>query len=173
MLRVRSLLRMHRGRLAAVLLVVLVGVYAGAVAVAPTFADTLTVTVRLQEQFCEGHICWMPPHDKTVPRLVFVRTFRDGATIAAVRDAIDGIPRHAPGSSYFANGMCNNLPSNGLYYYDFAFSRFGVPLRDVTVNSWCPFWHISTLGMPGVFDRFSDAAIVTIATRTGMPTIPG
>ena len=61
----------------------------------------------------------------------------------------------------------------GLYYYDIQFSRFGVLVQDVTVDSRCPFWHISTLGMPNVFERVDYAAIVTIAAQTGMPTIPG
>ena len=171
MARVRSLLRTPRARLVAVLLV-LVGGYVGAVAAAPFVADTVTVTARLQEQFCDSVGCWVPPHNKTVPRLVYARTFRDSATIAAVRDAIDGIPRHAPGSFVFANGMCSNLAGAGLYYYDFQFSRFGALLQDVAVDSWCPTWHISTLGMPSVFDRYDYAAIVTIAHVTGMPTIP-
>lgn len=172
MVRVRSLWREPRVRLVAVLLL-LVGGYAGAVAAAPTFADTLTVTARLQKQFCEGNVCWIPPHNKTTPRLVYAKTFRDGATLAAVRDTIDGIPRRAPGSLYFANGLCSNQASTGLYDYDLQFSRFGVPLQDVTVDSRCPIWHISTLGMPDVFDRFNDAAIASIAAQTGMPTIPG
>lgn len=172
MARVRSLLRTPRARLVVVLLV-LVGGYVGAVAAAPFVADTLTVTARLQEQFCDSVGCWVPPHNKTVPRLVYAKTFQDHATIGAVHDAIDNIPRHAPGSFFFAHGMCSNLAGAGLYYYDFTFSRFGVLLQDVTVDSRCPIWHISTLGMPGVFDRFSDAAIVTIAQVTGMPIIPG
>ena len=176
MARLRSLLRTPRARLVAVLLV-LVGGYVGAVAAAPFVADTVTVTAHLQERFCEyglyDDLCWSPPHNKTVPRLVFARTFHDHVTIAAVRDAIEGIPRHAPGSFFFAaNGFCDNLAEAGLYYYDFTFYRFGVLLQDVTVDSRCPIWHISTLGMPSVFDRFSDAAIVTIAHVTGMPTIP-
>ncbi len=175
MARVRSLWRTRRARLVVVLLVLVSGVYAGAVEAAPTFADTLTVTARLQEQFCEGHSCWMPPHDKTVPRMVFAKTFRDGVTIAAVRDAIDGISRRVPPllTPWTYNGICSNQAGAGLYSYDLQFSRFGVPLQDVTVDSRCPFWHISTLGMPGVFDRFDDAAIVSIAARTGMPTVAG
>lgn len=171
MVCVRSLLREPRVRVVAALLV-LVGMYVGAVAAAPFVADTLTVTARLQEQFCDGAGCWVPPHNKTVPRVVFVKTIHDRATIAAVRDAIGGIPRRPPSSTLFANGVCDNLVGAGLYYYDLQFSRFGVMLQDVTVNSWCPFWHISTLGMSNVFDRFNDAAIVTIAQATGMPTIP-
>ncbi|MGZ3584942.1 MAG: hypothetical protein ACXWP6_21035 [Ktedonobacterales bacterium] len=171
MVRVRALLREPRVRVVAALLM-LVGIYVGAVAAPPSVADTLTVTARLQERFCEGDFCWEPPHNKTVPRLVFVRTIRDGATIAAVRDAIYRIPRHAPGFFIFTNGLCNTLATR-LYYYDLQFSRFGVLLQDVTVDSWCPVWHISTLGMPSIFDRINDAAIVNIAHVTGMPTIPG
>ncbi len=174
MARVRSLLRIRRAWLVVVLLVVVSGgVYAGAVEAAPMFADTLTVTARLQERFCDSAGCWVPPRDKTVPRLVFARTIRDGATIAAVRDAIGGIPRRVPSllAPWTYNGICSNQAGAGLYSYDLQFSRFGVLLQDVTVDSRCPFWHISTLGMPGVFERFNDAAIVTIAARTGMPTV--
>lgn len=172
MVRVCSLLRRPCVHIVAALLV-LMGMYVGAVAAAPSVADTLTVTARLQERFCDSMGCWTPPHNKTVPRLAFVKTFRDSTTIAAVRDAIGGIPRRAPSYALFTNGLCDNLASKGLYYYDFQFSRFGALLQDVTVDSQCPFWHVSTLGMPSVFDRVSDAAIVTIANVTGMPIIPG
>jgi hypothetical protein len=146
----------------------------GAVAAAPSVADTLTVTARLQERFCEhtldGDFCWGPPHNKTVPRLVFVKTFRDSATIAAVHDAMYRIPRHAPGFFIFTNGLCNTLATR-LYYYDLQFSRFGVLLQDVTVDSWCPVWHVRTLSMPSVFDRFDGVAIDAIARVTGMPSV--
>lgn len=166
--RVRRLLPRRPWARVLLAALVVVALFVGVMAAATHAADTLTVTVWDPSQVCGSDVecSWPQPKE-----LAFTKTFTDAATIGAVQDIVNGVTRYDPLYMTTHNGLCNSLPGDVMYYYEFRFQWRGVTTQDATTNSWCPEWDIRTLGVPSPLARFdmSRACLGRIAWWTKMP----
>lgn|SRR5579884_3869527 len=168
-------LRRRSVRIAGVVLLCVV-LLAGVMLLAGRTADSLTISVhKVETSLCDAGLDCRPLMSN--PRTgdqVFIKTYRDSTVVRQVQDEINGIPRGETELQLsFENGLCDNLPGSAIYLYDFRFEWHGIATQEAVVNSWCPDWHITTLGMPGIFSHLDGAnTLARIAATADMPLTP-
>lgn len=148
---------------------------AGVMAFAARTADSVTIRVqKVDVALCtQGTDCRPLMSDSHAEEQVFKKTYRDEKTVRQIQDMVNGTPRGETELQLgFENGLCDNLPGNAIYLYDFRFEWHGFTTQEAVVNSWCPDWHITTLGLPSLFSHLDASALPKIASTANLPTNP-
>jgi hypothetical protein len=117
-------------------LIAALALYVAAYSVLPRTADMLTVTVQryaTDQDYTQG---LGTSHTR------FQRTFTEGATVSAARDALNGMHYE------FRNANCNlgyDMPTD---VYTFALVWHSVVVETYVVTSATCYWEVTTLGVP-------------------------
>lgn len=148
---------------------------AGVMTFAARTADSVTITVQKVDvtQCTQGVDCRPLMSDTHAGEQIFKKTYRDGKTVRQIQHMVNGTPRGETELQLsFENGLCDNLPGNAIYLYDFRFEWRGFTTQEAVVNSWCPDWHITTLDVPNLFSHLDASALPKIASTVDLPTNP-
>lgn len=148
---------------------------AGVMAVAARTADSVTIKVQKVDvaRCTQGVDCRPLMSDIHAGEQVLKQTYRDDKTVRQIQDVVNGTPRGETELQLsFENGLCDNLPGNAIYLYDFRFEWRGFTTQEAVVNSWCPDWHITTLGLPSIFSHLDASALPKIASTADLQTTP-
>ena len=171
--RVWAALRTWYGKVAVVLVVLMVLVWAGYPLIRQTIATHGATSLRI--------IVWQeavygpPPGQPPIPtKKVFDKTITDLGFVHDVQNQLDG------SQVGIALGVgCATAPTS--YLYEFRFATLGMTTQVYSGNSLCTGWNITTLGVPTVAQSHGEQAGVTFVKvdgveimralhqRTGMP----